>query len=240
MYKALIVEDEKYSATVLEEMTSALFNDIEIVGIATNVDEAVKIIHQEKPNIIFLDINLGARSGFEIIKQTNHNNYEIIVTTAHSEHAIEAIKNSSIDFILKPFDFEELKCAVIKAKEQLALKNKSNLQLESIEKDKISIPTNNGIYFVELRNILYIKADSCYSEFYLMNNEKKLASKLLSYYENILNGSGFLRVHKSYIINVEHIKRFQKGRTSFVELSDGTEIPIADNKKQEIMRVIWG
>lgn len=239
MYKALIIEDEINSANVLKEMVTSIFNDIHVIGIANNRDEAIKMVHKCKPNIVFLDINLGAQSGFEVLKATNTEAFEVIVITAHSEYAIEAIKNSAVDYILKPFDFEELKEAINKAKEKLEVKQENTQALEK-NADKITITNTDGIKFININDIIYIKADSCYSEFYLQNNEKEVSTKSLAYYEKLLCNHFFMRTHKSYIVNLKYVKGYSKGRSGVLYLSNGEELPISESKKQELIKISLG
>jgi two-component system LytT family response regulator len=236
MYSLLIIEDEVKSAELLEIMISRLFTDINIIGKVQNVKDAVDIIQSKKPQIILLDINLNSESGFEILKKTNPDEYEFIVVSAYDNYTLQALKNSAIDYILKPFDFDELKLAINKAINRIH--EKSFLKKEKINVNKLPISTIDGTLFIEIENIIYIKADTSYSEFFLKDGAKIIASKSLSNYESILENHHFYRVHKSYMVNLKHIIKYLKGRNGSLVMVDNSVIPIAENKKQEVLKTL--
>lgn len=241
MIKTLIVEDNKKSAELLKSYISNLFNDLELIGIANNLDEAVNLIFQKRPSLVFLDINLQQESGFDLLKKTNAEEYEIIITTAYSEYTLQAIKNSAIDYILKPYDIEELKNAVNKARKQIELKkaphNQQNIQTDKLD-DRVFISTTEGLIFIKLDEIVCISADSSYSEFHLVNGSKVVSSKRLSIYEEMLKNRLFVRVHKSYLINLKHVKKYQRGRGGYLCMSNGLIIKVGDSKKDEILKYL--
>ena len=239
MIKTLIVEDNTKSAELLKNYLSNLFCDIELVGIASTLDEAITLIYQDKPALVFLDINLQADSGFDVLKKTNPEEYEVIVTTAYSEYSLQAIKNSAIDYILKPYDIEELKQAVNKARKQIELKKPTkNLPDPGKLDDRIFIPTLDGLIFIIIEDIVCIAADTSYSEFYTIDGKKTISSKSLSVYEELLKSRLFIRVHKSYIINLKHIKKYQRGRGGYVCMTNGMNIKVGDSKKDELLKYL--
>ncbi len=239
MTKALIIEDIKKTAELLNQMLLSLFDDLEIVGIANNVKEGIDLIHKQKPEIVFLDINLNKEIGFDILKQTNRKNYEIIVTTAHSEHAIQSIKETAVDFLLKPYDFDELMNAVEKAQKKIELKKQLNQKLTvSKKKEKLSVPTMEGLIFVELDQIIFIQANEGYTEIILQDKSKIVSSKRLTYYEELLDKKYFFRVHKSYLINLDFVKKYQRGRSGCVTMANDTLIPVAENKKKILLDIL--
>jgi len=241
MIKTLIVEDNKKSAELLKSYISNLFNDLELIGIANNLNEAVNLIFQERPSLVFLDINLQEESGFDVLKKTNAEEYEIIITTAYSEYTLQAIKNSAIDYILKPYDVEELKNAVNKARKQIELKksphNQQNTQTDKLD-DRVFISTTEGLIFIKIDEIVCISADSSYSEFHLVNGSKVVSSKRLSIYEEMLKNRLFVRVHKSYLINLKHVKKYQRGRGGYLCMTNGLIIKVGDSKKDEILKYL--
>ncbi|NOU17062.1 MAG: response regulator transcription factor [Bacteroidales bacterium] len=241
MIKTLIVEDNKKSAELLKSYISNLFNDLEFIGIANNLDEAVNFIFQERPSLVFLDINLQEESGFDVLKKTNAEEYEIIITTAYSEYTLQAIKNSAIDYILKPYDIEELKNAVNKARKQIELKrlpqNPQIIQTDKLD-DRVFISTTEGLIFIKIDEIVCISADSSYSVFHLVNGSKVVSSKRLSIYEEMLKNRLFVRVHKSYLINLKHVKKYQRGRGGYLCMTNGLVIKVGDSKKDEILKYL--
>jgi len=239
MIKTLIVEDNKKSAEMLQSYISNLFGDLEIVGVAKNVDEAVSLIYQEKPSIVFLDINLQEESGFDVLKRTNSDEFEVIITTAYSEYSLQAIKASAVDYILKPYDVEELKNAVKKAKTQLELKNgKKSTQDSQALDDRIFIPTLDGLIFLMIDEIVCVTADASYSEFHTIDGKKVVSSKGLSVYEDLLKPKLFVRVHKSSLVNLKHVKKYFRGRGGYLVMSNEMSIPVGESKKDELLKYL--
>jgi two-component system, LytTR family, response regulator len=239
MIKTLIVEDNRKSAELLSTYVTNLFSDLKIVGVAKNVEEAVSIIYLEKPNLIFLDINLQEESGFDVLKQTNSDDYEVIITTAYSEYSLQAIKISAIDYILKPYDIEELKEAVKKAKNQLDLKKgaKDSEEPQSLD-DRIFIPTLEGLILVLIDDIVCISADSSYSVFHTMEGKKIVSSKSLSVYDELLQSKLFLRVHKSHLVNLKHVKKYHRGRGGYLCMTNGITVNVGESRKDELLRYL--
>lgn len=237
--KAIIVEDEFQSAELLEEMINNLYADIDIVAIADNIEDAIKEIHNKKPQIVFLDININSRNGFEVVRNTNSSEYELIITTAYSKYAIQAIKNSAVDFLLKPYDFKDLKEAVSKARQQLELKEaQKNRTPKKENKKRLSLPTNDGFIVIDIDEISTIKANSNNSEFTLIDGSIYSVSKSISDYENLLAEFGFFRPHKSFLINIREVMKYEKGRGGSLFMSDGTEIPVSKNKKMDLLKIL--
>ena len=237
MIKTLIVEDNRKSAELLSSYISNLFTDMQVIGIASNVDDAVTLIYKEKPSVVFLDINLQQEIGFDVLKRTNAEEYEVIVTTAFSEYSLQAIKASAVDYILKPYDVEELKNAVKKARNQLDLKRtpKSLHDTETLD-DRIFVSTLEGLIFIMIDDIVCVSADASYSEFYTKDGKKVVSSKGLSNYEEILKPHLFLRVHKSYLVNLRHVVRYQRGRGGYLCLSNGMTVKDGESKKDELLK----
>lgn len=239
MIKTLIVEDNRKSAELLSSYIANLFADMQVVGVASTVDDAVNLIYQEKPSIVFLDINLQHEIGFDVLKRTNPEEYEVIVTTAFSEYSLQAIKASAVDYILKPYDIEELKSAVRKAKNQLELKrSQRNQELPGALDDRIFVPTLDGLIFIMIDDIVCISADTSYSEFHTRDGKKVVSSKGLSNYEDILKPHLFLRVHKSYLVNLKHIVKYQRGRGGYLCLSNGMNVKVGESKKDELLKFL--
>lgn len=236
MIKTLIVEDNSKSAQLLSGYLTNLFTDLHLVGIASNVDDAVEKIYQEKPSLVFLDINLQEESGFDVLRRTNTDEFEIIVTTAYSEYSLQAIKASAVDYILKPYDIEELKEAVRKAKAQLELKSKkSNQQQSNALDDRVFIPTLEGLIFIMIDDIVCVKADTNYSEFHTMDGKKVVSSKGLSIYEELLKPKLFVRVHKSSLVNLRHVAKYHRGRGAYLTMSNGMTVKVGESKKDELL-----
>jgi len=241
MIKTAIVEDNYKSAELLESHIANLFTDLKIVGLAETIDEALKLIYNEKPELIFLDINLNDECGFDILNKTNTDEYEFIITTAYSDYAIRAIKNSAIDFILKPYEVEELKSAVDKARKKIEFKRMSiDAPKTNSNKliDRLFVSVSNELIVIKIDEIVFVEGDSSYSEFHMINGTKIVSSKRLAIYEDHLKNHLFVRVHKSYLVNLNYIKKYQRGRGGYLCMSNGKSIKVSENKKEELLKYL--
>lgn len=237
--KAIIVEDEKHSRETLKSLLSEFCDGVEVIATAASVIEAIKTIEANKPDVVFLDIELQTGTGFDVLMQLDHINFEIIFTTAFEQYAIKAVKFSSLDYLLKPIDLEELQTAVEKAKKR---KNQEdyirqlNLLMENINAKKndpvkICLATSDGIEFINTNEIVYCKANGSYTDFTLTDNSKIIVSKHLKEYENLLQDQSFMRVHNSYLINLKEVKKYIKSDGGYIIMSNNEHVSISPKKK---------
>ncbi|MBA3985664.1 MAG: response regulator transcription factor [Flavobacteriales bacterium] len=245
--KAVIVEDEKHSREILKNLLENFCEGIEVLAMAGSVNEALDIIPKSKPDLVFLDIELQSGTGFDILTQLPKINFEVIFTTAFDQYAIKAVKFSSLDYLLKPIDLEELQLAVEKAKQ---IKNKETYsnQLKSLLQNiqqpklfKICLATSDGFEFVNTQDILYCEAGGSYTTFVLANGKKLLVSKHLKEYENMLSDQHFMRVHNSYLINLKEVKKYVKADGGYIVMNNDDIVSISRGKKDafiEAMQVI--
>ena len=239
MIKAVIVDDEKNARLVLRELLKETFNTIEIVAEAQNVAEAVTVIEENKPDLLFLDVDMPDGTGFDVLKKTKFKSMKIIFITAHHEHAIKAIKFSAFDYILKPVNTNEVIETVNRALEEQNAENTSdkmdavisNFSSSMPEMKKLVLKTAERIYLVNVNEIIRLEADNNYTNVFLMSGDKILVSKTIKVYDDILSSYGFMRVHQSHLINLHHIKHFENQDGGFITLSDGSSIPVSKNKK---------
>ncbi|EDP69760.1 response regulator [Flavobacteriales bacterium ALC-1] len=244
--RAVIVEDEKHSRESLKSLLHEFCINIEVVGLAANVNDAVETIKSKKPDVIFLDIELQTGTGFDILQQVSHLNFEVVFTTAFEQYAIKAVKFSSLDYLLKPIDIEELQNAVNKAQ---TIKNQDvykkqletlmlNLKQQKPQLNKICLATSDGFEFVEVKDILYCKAEGSYTTFILKNSEKLLVSKHLKEYENLLLEQNFMRVHNSFLINLKEVKKYIKSDGGYIIMSNDDTVSISRSKKDDFIKVM--
>jgi two-component system LytT family response regulator len=241
--KALIVEDEEKSRKTLAKMLHDYCSDVSLLGECGNVNDAIKLIDSTKPDVVFLDIELPGRNGFELIEHYDNLSFEVIFTTAYNNYAIKAFKMSAIDYILKPIDLDELRCALDKVREKRELEQKSeqlNVLKENIQNvfEKISLPTMEGLIFVDLEDIIRCEAQNNYTKFYLANKENHLVSKTLKFYEGLLSDFNFFRINRGDIINLKYIKMLQRGKKLKIVLTDGTSLQLTDSRKEEFLETI--
>jgi two-component system, LytTR family, response regulator len=247
MIKTIIIDDEHNASEFLEKMLKKYFpNKFHICKTCDNVDDAVKQIEEHQPDLVFLDIQMPNKNGFALFKEIKDINFEVIFTTAHSEYAIEAIKRSALDYLLKPINYIDLLGAINRF-EQKNIKEKQEKRLDilienidsgDIAHRKIAIATESGFEFVKFNTIIYLEAQSNYTKFYLTNNSSITTSKTLKHFEEFLPSELFFRIHKSYLVNMNFIKRFTKGDEQNIELITGQKLPIAIRKKDEFISAI--
>lgn len=234
MIKTLIVDDENSAREFLEKMLQRYFpNKFYVCKLCESVDEAIEAIKTFAPDLVFLDIQMPNKNGFELFKECENIDFEVIFTTAHSEYAIEAIKRSALDYLLKPINYIDLLGAVNRFDNKNQKENQQkqlNVLLENIDSGdkahkKIAIATESGFEFVKFNAIIYLEAQSNYTKFYLTNNSHITTSKTLKYFEDILPPDLFFRTHKSYLVNLNFIKRFYKVNDLLIELITGQKLP---------------
>lgn len=241
--KAIIIDDIKESRINLLADLRDYCPEIEVIGEADGVVSALKLLKQQQPDIVFLDIQLLDGSGFDILELLPKVNFKVIFTTASDAFAIKAFKFSAIDYLLKPIDPDELVHAVKQAQHQHAIeKGQLDMLLMGLQKSepnkRIALHTTERICLVEIADIVHCVASDNYTQFVLKDGAKILVSKTLKSYETMLSDSGFFRVHQSYLINTKYIKTIVKRDGGFVLLTNGAEIPIASRKRAEFFKLI--
>ncbi|MCD4729241.1 MAG: LytTR family DNA-binding domain-containing protein [Bacteroidales bacterium] len=244
MLRTIIIDDEAHVRESMAEMLKIHCPDVKVVGQAEGVKSGVKSILKHHPDLILLDIKMKDGTGFDLLEQVENIDFKIIFITAYDQFAIKAIKFSALDYLLKPVDSVELQEAINKA-ENLTEKEvntqlstlASNLQTDDQSKKRIILKTFDNIYLVKVRDIVYAESDSRYSTIYLESGEKVIVSKTLKHYHELLGDFGFYRVHKSFLINLEHIQRFEKAEGGYVILEGDAKVPVASRKKEELLEL---
>jgi two-component system, LytTR family, response regulator len=240
--KAVIVEDEQKNIDILRNILEKYCEGVELAGSATSLEDAVPMIKEIEPDVLFLDIEMPPHKGFELLEMLPSIDFEVIFITAYQEYALQAIKFAALDYLLKPLKVSEVKTALDKVR-----KNKkgttNNNELTTILKDylkvkdsnfsKIVIPVNDGYNIIDLKDIIYCEALDSYTKIQLIGNVHHVISKSLKEYEEMLEDKGFYRVHKSFLINVNHITKIIKGLGAAVIMSDHKNIPISNRKKND-------
>ncbi len=241
MIKALIVDDEQSSIDLLQWLVGQYCPDISVVQSARSVKDALPLIHNFQPDIVFLDIQMPHQSGFDLLTTIDQWNFEVIFTTAFNEFAIQAIRFSALDYLLKPIDETELKKAVerFKAKriyapagQQLFRNFIQNISQGKKEKFKLALADAFEIKYVTLDEIIRLQADSNYTKVHLTQNRVFVSAKTLKEYDEILREQHFLRIHKSHLINPTHIESYDK--QGWLKMSDGSEVEVARRKKEYV------
>lgn len=231
--KALIVEDNAFMATVLHDLLRQRAADIVVVDVANTGNEALRFIASHKPNVVFLDIELPDMTGFEMLQQIDDIHFQTIFTTSHSHYAIKAFRFNALDYLIKPIKESELDEAVRRllksAGNSMEVRNAlSNLESQSVENQKLVLPTQNGTLRLPLKQITHIEGERNYSYIHLSNGSRELSSKNLAYFEDILSDKNFFRCHRSHLVNRYHAEALKDDH--FV-LKNGLEIPISRRNK---------
>ena len=240
MIKALIVDDEEIARQTLSALIDKNCKDIQIIGFAEDVEEAEKLIIQAKPEIVFLDIEMPGKNGFELLELFQNPTFEVIFTTAYQEYALKAFRYAAIDYLQKPIDFRLLIQAIGRYKQkaenhfqkeryELLLKN---IHFNSKEVIKIAIPTSDGYTFTQLSDIVFCKASKVYSEINLLNGDTIYASKSLKDLEELFPNNIFFRCHKSYLLNLNHCIEYKKTEEMILMLNNDL-IPLSQRSKAE-------
>ena len=240
--KVLIIDDENPTREFIRKMLESFDLKLEIYTDGENVQSGIEAIERIKPDIVLLDIQMPDGNGFDVLKSVAHKQFEIIFITAFQEFAVQAIKFSALDYILKPIDAEELRSAVTNALQLLSHK-KDEHQLQALQhniqphlKRKLVLKTQESIFVVEIDDIVHCEADKNYTFFYLNDGKKILVSKTLKDYDTLLSGLQFFRVHQSYLINLNCVERYDKHDGGSVILKDGTAIPLSPAKKEQFFK----
>ncbi len=244
MIKALIVDDAPQVRKLLRLMLSELATDIAIVGEAGNVEQAVTLIRSEKPDLVFLDIEMPGKSGLQLVDELNEAeiNFHIVFITAYNQYALQAFRLSAVDYLIKPVKEKELLEALEKVRTQTELKRTAeqlkllseNLKIQ--ENNTISIPVNYGNEYINTEDLEYLEADNTYVNLFFINGERKLVSKHLKYFENLLcNFDTFTKVHRSYIINRNHIQAFRKEDRGTIIMKSGKQISLSRSHRQTFL-----
>lgn len=237
MIKAIIIDDEVQARNLMNNLIQSACPQIDVLASCDNLPNGIKAIRKLKPQIVFLDIEMPGHSGLEINDFFGENeiDFEIIFTTAYNQYAIEAIKLSAMDYLLKPISEEDLIDA-IKRYESKQLKKNQEAAQQEIQNNKIAVPIGQSIKFIELDEIVYLKADNSYTEIHLMDGTSIIASRTLKNFEDVLTqNKNFFRCHKSYMINNNYVENYVKSDGGYLSLKTKQEIPITPDKVEAFL-----
>ena len=240
--KALLIDDEQHALEALKWELNEHCPEVEVVAATSDPMEAIRLIYALKPDLLFLDIEMPKMNGFELLQTLPEHELAIVFTTAYDEFAIKAIKVSAFDYLLKPIDSDELKATVQKFKQQMGASATPKLEglLHSLSHEKhklekIPVPHQNGTDFIDQNTILYCESSGNYTQIHVQDTQL-LISKTLKHFEQLLNPALFLRVHHSYIVNVNHVTKYIKGEGGELILSNGASIRVSRSRKESVLQ----
>jgi len=224
--KAIIIDDQQHYIDMLTELCLSANLQIKIMSTALSANEGFIAIRNVNPDLVFLDVEMPGKSGLDLIREIGDKNFEIIFTTSHDKYAVEAFKTEAIDYLLKPVDVFEL----TKAVEKVIARKKEKLLHSTVHDSgnkKITVSTSDGVLFLEVNKLTRFEADNVYTTIYCNDGSKIVASKPLKDFEDRLVNSGFIRIHKSHLVNVNYIKKFYKGDNSYLVMKDDSTVPVS-------------
>lgn len=244
---AVIADDEESGRTVVRELLHRYCPQVKIIAECNSANGAKQAILETNPDIVFLDISMPGDNAFDMLRQLEMIAFEIIFITAHSQYSLEAFRYSALDYLLKPVSEDLLVEAVVKVQQRIDEK-KMNRRLETllynssrdsqINGKKICIPGVKGFLVIEVKDIIYLEADSCYTCFHLADGKKITSAKTIGEYEDILEEPTFFRVHKSYVVNLDYMREYVKGDGGYIILNNGVNIEVSRRKKDDFLEKV--
>ena len=245
MLNAIIADDEQHCCKTLDALLKRYCPEVNVVAICANGIEALGAIRQLKPDLVFLDVEMPKMNGFEMLEQLHEINFHLIFVTSYDAYALKAIRFSAIDYLLKPVDREELQTAVQKVvkRMQVPLPEQLKIILEKIQhpasaSNKIALPTMEGLQMIAIESIISGEADDNYTTLHLKDNKKIVVSSTLKIIEELLEDHSFIRIHRSYLVNLKEIEKYMKADGGYVVMSDGSQIYVSRNKKEELIKML--
>jgi len=229
--KAVIIDDQQHFIDMLTELCRSANLPVKIMATALNANEGFMTIRNINPDLVFLDIEMPGKSGLDLMKEIGDKNFEVIFTTSHDKYAVEAFKTEALDYLLKPVDVFEL----TKAVDKVIARRKEKLMHATVHdtgNKKITVSTSDGVLFLEVNKLTRFEADNVYTTIYCNDGSKIVASKPLKDFEDRLVNSGFIRIHKSHLINVNYIKKFYKGDNAYLVMSDDSTVPVSKTGRE--------
>ena len=242
--RAIIIDDEPDCVRLMTLQLKMYCPQVEVIAECTSSEEGLKAIRNHAADIVFLDIEMPNMNGFQLLEAVGDINFAVVFVTAYDKFAVKAFKFSATDYLLKPTDAKDLQAAIQKVERSRKMDSR---QMELLKQylspattaktfpDKIALPHQDGVVFVELSNILYCEADDNYTRFYLSNGQKHLISKTLRDIQEVLEERNFLRISRQHLINLNQIAKFMKGEGSYVIMSDGQSINVARSQKDKLI-----
>ncbi len=249
MIRCVIVDDESKAREILVEMLKLYCNTVEVVGQAHNVNSGYEIIRQLNPDLVLLDIKMPDGSGFDLLHKFEKIDFKVIFITAHEEYAIKAFRFSALDYILKPIDPSDLISAVEKVSgidnindinEQFKTLKENFYNGTNSQEKRIVLKTTENIYVISIKDVIRCQSEKNYTYFYFNNRERIIVSKTLKDFDEILTDFGFMRIHRSHLINLSYIDRFDKSEGGFLIMKDGSKVDVSHRKKEKLLSYIYG
>lgn len=238
MLNVVIIDDEPDAVKFIQGIITEYCPNLTVTGTANSARDGISLINQNHPDLVFLDVEMPHGTGFDLLSGFPQKTFDVIFITAYNHYAIQAIKFSAVDYILKPVNISELIEAVNKVEQKRSSREYQNLDytnllenLRTPRPSKLAIPTNDGIEYLNTSEIIRVEADRSYSWFYLVDKRKYLVSRNLKEYQELLQDIDFFRPHNSHLINMNYVKKFIRHEGGYIEMIDGSNVPISRGKR---------
>lgn len=243
MTKAVIIDDEPAMQEVNSRLLNEYFPAINLIGIANSVETGVRLIQEVGPDLVLLDIELTDGSGFQLLQKLQPYTFKVVFITGFDSFAIKAIKFSALDYILKPVNETEFQQAIQRAVQMIEKNESIQQQVDvlmdsykrEIQSKKLVLRTSESLHVVNVGDIYFCKSDNSYTTFHFSGDDKILVSKSLKDYESLLNEYGFYRVHQSFLVNLNHIKKVDKTDGGFIIMKNKKEIPVSQRQMKKLI-----
>lgn len=244
MLKAVIVEDEARARRILESLLAEYCPKVEVLASVDDVPNGVKAINKHQPDLVFLDIEMPGYTGFQLFDFLEDISFEVVFTTAYNDYALKAFEVSAIAYLLKPIQIEQLIQAVERV-EQLVNKQPLNTRLNALEKNlekeghitRIGLPSSEGLLFVEAEEVVYLAAEGAYTNVFLKGKRKIVVSKNLKQLSDLLAHPCFFRTHRSYLVNLNHVRQYVRNSGGYLVMDNEDKIPISSSNRQDFLNV---
>ncbi len=243
---AILIDDERANVENLQMLLQKHCPQVNILATANKVPDAIKMIEDCSPELVFLDIQMGEQTGFDVLRAISKRSFEVIFITAYDQYGIQAVKFAALDYLLKPIDIEELVAAVEKAVQKLDTQKQTSrldfllqqLMLPETSTSKIALPMQSETRYVSLADIVRCEADNTYTFFFLSDGERIMVSKPLKEYADLLKPSGFIRTHQSHLVNPVFVKSWLKEDGGLLLLASGEKIPISKPNREAVRQAL--
>jgi len=245
MIRAILVDDEKNALEMMEWLLKTYCPQVNIVAMCNSAEMGLEAIQRHQPDVVFLDIEMPKMNGFDMLEQFDKLFFDVVFCTAYDQFAIRAFRYSALNYLLKPVDPDDLKATIqrIEEKKQIPTRQQFELLMQQIKQpakstpQRIALTTNDGLVFVPTADIIYCEAESNYTNVVLAGGRKILISKVLKDIDEALSGPDFYRVHSSFLININHIKKFVRGDGGYIIMDNDAIVSISRTRKQEFMEL---
>jgi len=243
MIRTVLIDDEIDSIRVLQRLLEGYCPEVSIVGKADGVEMGVHVIQSTKPDLVFLDIEMTHGNAFDLLNQLQPVEFQVIFVTAFDNYAIRAFKYSAVDYLLKPIDIDDLRASLGRVLQRVQGKTfvdqmetlLYNVETFQLTQQKMAVPTLTGLVFIPIKDIMRFEAKGSYTIVYLASKKNITCARSLKEMEEHLTAQNFVRVHNSWIINTRYLKKYYRGKNSYMEMEDGSTVAISLRKKSDIL-----